>query len=183
MDRPVTTEHPGRPERSRKWIAGGVVLVLLALTLGFVFYVYPGQGIGPQQPIYFSHRIHAGVKQINCRFCHPYVDRSTRAGLPPMEKCFYCHKYIIPQHPQLVKELKHFEEKDPVRWVRIFFVPDYVKFRHEPHISWAKIDCSRCHGDVAAMDRLMTHNFQMGFCIQCHKERKAQTDCWLACHH
>jgi hypothetical protein len=166
-----------------RWIfwAGGV-----ALLLGVMFYLYalyPEANLGPQQPIYFSHRVHAGVKQINCRFCHPYVDRSENAGIPPMEKCFYCHKYIIPTHPQLVKEKEHYDQKVPVPWVRIFFVPDYVKFRHQPHINWGKLDCAECHGQVAAFDRLRPVNFEMGFCIACHKKLNAQIDCWLACHH
>ena len=168
---------------SRMRVALFCTCVLLLGVLAYLYYLYPREDIGPLQPIPFSHRVHAGVKQINCRFCHPYVDRSEHAGLPEMEKCFFCHKYIIPDHPQLVKEKEHFDTKNPVPWVQIFFVPDYVKFRHLPHIRWAKLDCSECHGAVQAKDRLVPVNFQMNFCITCHKERNAQTDCWLACHH
>jgi hypothetical protein len=168
------------PGSSRYWL--GVSLILAGLML-YLYYFYPGQQIGPVQPIPFSHRVHAGVKQISCRFCHPFVNRSQRAGLPSLEKCFFCHKYIIPMHPQLVKEKEHYDREIPVPWVRIFFVPDYVKFRHQPHIVLGKLQCGACHGDVAAMDRLQSVNFQMGFCIGCHKKMKAQLDCWLACHH
>jgi len=169
-----------RPMSWRYWFA--VTLLLVGVMLYFV-YLYPGQGIGPEQPIPFSHRVHAGVKQINCRFCHPFVNRSQRAGLPDMAKCFFCHSYIIPNHPQLVKEREHLDREQLVPWQRIFFVPDYVKFRHQPHIELGKFDCSACHGAVATMDRLRPVKFQMGFCIACHKKMKAQTDCWLACHH
>lgn len=168
------------PAKGFRWLW---VAILLMGTMLYLYYEYPEANIGPQQPIYFSHRVHAGVKQINCRFCHPYVERSQHAGLPTMAKCFFCHQYIIPSHPQLVKEKQHYEAKDPVRWVRIFFVPDFVKFRHQPHIAWGKVDCAVCHGLVNTADRLRPVNFQMGFCINCHKERNAQTDCWLACHH
>ena len=173
-------EQTYRPIRWNRWFA---VLALLAVTMLYLYYVFPGSGIGPQQPIYFSHRVHAGVKQIDCRFCHPFVARSDHAGIPAMEKCFFCHKYIIPMHPQLVKEKEHYDTNTPVPWIKIYYVPDYVKFRHQPHIVFGKLDCIQCHGDVQRMDRLRPVNFEMGFCIDCHKEKKAQLDCWLACHH
>lgn len=176
----VESEHQTSGER---WIIWAGVIALLMGTMFYLYVVYPEQDIGPQQPIYFSHRVHAGVKDINCRFCHPFVDRSENAGIPPLEKCFFCHEYIIPHHPQIVKEKQHYKDKVPVPWVRIFYVPDYVKFRHQPHINFGKLDCRECHGSVASLDRLKPVNFEMGFCIGCHKQRNAQIDCWLACHH
>ncbi len=167
----------------KKWYGWSGVAVLLIGVMLFLYYVYPTQDIGPQQPIFFSHRVHAGVKEINCRFCHPYVDRGRHAGLPTMEKCFFCHKYIITEHPQLVKEKQHLESKSPVPWVRIYYTPDFVKFKHQPHIVWGKIDCTVCHGPVSTMDRLRPIDFQMKFCIGCHKKMNAQTDCYLTCHH
>jgi hypothetical protein len=173
-----------KQDRTRsRWIVWAGVLALLMGVMFYLYALYPEADLGPQQPIYFSHRVHAGVKQINCRFCHPFVDRSENAGIPPMEKCFFCHQYIIPSHPQIVKEREHYDQKIPVRWLRIFYVPDYVKFRHEPHINWGKLDCTECHGAVATFDRLKPVNFEMNFCITCHKKKNAQIDCWLACHH
>lgn len=169
-----------RPLSWQYWL---IVSMLLMAVMLYLYYGYPGQGIGPEQPIPFSHRVHAGVKRINCRFCHPFVSRSQRAGIPSLEKCFFCHKYIIPMHPQLVKEKEHFDQGRPVPWRRLYFVPDYVKFRHPPHIVLGKLDCAVCHGPVETMDRLRPVNFQMGFCIGCHRKMKAQLDCWLACHH
>ncbi len=100
----VQGKQPVPRPRWGRWFSVGV---LLAGFMVYFFYAYPGQGIGPRQPIPFSHRVHAGVKAINCRFCHPYVERSEHAGLPEMEKCFFCHKYIIPTHPMLLKEKEH----------------------------------------------------------------------------
>lgn len=170
-------------KRTHKWYRWFWAVGLLAIGMLYFYYIFPNQNTGPKQPIFFSHRIHAGVKAINCRFCHPNVDRSEHAGLPEVEKCFFCHKYVIPMHPQIVQEKKHLDSKTPVPWVRIFFVPDFVKFRHLPHIQWAKLDCSQCHGQVQTKDRLERVNFQMGFCIGCHRKLNANTDCWLACHH
>ena len=167
------------PGRNYVWV--GIAGILVAVVV-YLYYSYPSFDIGPQQPIYFSHRVHAGVKEINCRFCHPFVERSPNAGIPPMEKCFFCHKYIIPQHPQILKEKEHFEQKKPVPWMRIFWVPDFVYFNHIPHIKWAGLDCTECHGDVKTKDRLQPVKFKMGFCITCHRKLGANLDCWLACH-
>ena len=165
----------------RGWLWLGLIAVLFAGLL-FFYWPYPHQWVGPVQPVYFSHRVHAGVKQINCRFCHPYVERSQNAGLPAVEKCFYCHEYIIPNHPEIQKEKSYYVNNQPVPWKRIFILPDFVYFRHIPHVKWANLDCSNCHGDVAQKDRLETKVFQMGFCIGCHRKLNAQLDCWLACH-
>jgi predicted CXXCH cytochrome family protein len=178
-DKPESGGRGGRSRRKYLWLG------LAAFVFAFMFYfmfAYPRGLVGPEQPIYFSHRIHAGVKGIDCRFCHPFVERSQNAGIPSVQKCFFCHKYIIPQHPQILKELEHFETKRPVPWIRIFFTPDYVFFHHRPHVGWNKIDCTECHGDVKSRDRLIPVNFQMGFCIGCHRKMGAQLDCWLACH-
>ena len=171
-------EQPTRPWAGMLWL---IVTALVLIAMLYLYYQYPQLNIGPQQPIYFSHRVHAGVKEINCRFCHPFAEYSTQPGIPEVSKCFFCHNYIIPLHPQLVTERWHLETKTPVPWKRIYYVPDHVKFNHAPHIK-KNIDCAVCHGDVKKLDRLVPLAFQMKFCITCHRERKAQLDCWLACH-
>jgi len=178
-DKPKTRARKDRPGRKYLWLA--LSALLFALMTYFMF-AYPRSFVGPKQPIPFSHRIHAGVKEINCRFCHSFVERSQNAGIPSIRKCFFCHKYIIPQHPEIQKELEHFQTRKPVPWIRIFFTPDYVYFHHRPHVGWNKIDCTQCHGDVKTRDRLVPVDFQMGFCVGCHRKWKAQLDCWLACH-
>jgi len=158
------------------------VIGLLFVALFYFYEIYPAASIGPAQPIPFSHRVHAGVKRIDCRFCHPFVERSENAGLPAVEKCFFCHKYIIPDHPDIVREKAYLDSNKPVLWVQAFWVPDFVFFRHQPHVRWAGLDCSECHGDVRSMDRLPRVDFEMGFCVKCHRKMEAELDCWLACH-
>ncbi|OPY66862.1 MAG: Class III cytochrome C family protein [Syntrophorhabdaceae bacterium PtaU1.Bin034] len=160
-----------------------MVLIGLLFAVMFYFYrAYPAARVGPVQPIPFSHRVHAGVKQIDCRFCHPYVERSQNAGIPSVQTCFYCHEYIIPAHPEIRRERAYLDSKRPVPWTRVFWVPEFVYFRHEPHVLLAGLDCANCHGNVRAQDRLRRVEFQMGFCITCHRKMNAQIDCWLGCH-
>ena len=167
----------------RRWKLAFLAIFITGVLMMFYFYAWPHRGIGPEQPIPFSHRVHAGTKQIACRFCHPFPDHSARAGLPEMSKCFYCHEYIIPLHPEILKEKQTLVTGRPIEWVRVFYVPDYVQFYHLPHTRWAQLDCIECHGQVEAQDRLQRRRFKMGFCVDCHRTLGAQLDCWLACHH
>jgi predicted CXXCH cytochrome family protein len=155
--------------------------VLLAAVFLYFFYAYPGASLGPEQPISFSHRVHAGVKQIQCRFCHPYVDRSINPGVPPVDKCLFCHRYIIANHPEILKEHEYYNSGTPTPWRKVFYLPEHVLFNHERHIK-KDVECAACHGEVSTMDRLAATRFQMGFCVQCHREKGANLDCWLACH-
>ena len=162
-----------------------VILMLLTTgsVLGFLYFFYhsPATNIGPVQPISFSHQIHAGIKNIQCRFCHPYVGRSIEPGLPPVEKCLYCHKYIIANHPEILKEHDYFNRNIPTPWRKVFYLPEHVLFNHERHIR-RKIQCVACHGDVRTMDRIKGKRFKMKLCIECHRSKNVNIDCWLACH-
>ena len=56
-----------------------------------------------------------------------------------------------------------------------------MRFNHAPHIR-ASVDCATCHGDVSQMsvaEHAVDHS--MGFCVNCHREKKASNDC-LTCH-
>ena len=162
-----------------------IILSILAVvfTLGFLYFFYAPleAGIGPVQPIPFSHRLHAGVKTIDCLFCHPYVGRSTFPGIPPVEKCLYCHNYIIPEHPEILKEHRYYNTRTPTPWVKVNYIPEHVLFNHQRHIK-REVACEQCHGEVKTMDRLASNHFKMGFCLQCHRKEKAPLDCWRSCH-
>jgi hypothetical protein len=159
------------------------VLLAIVVSLGFVYliFIYPHATAGIEQPIAFSHRVHAGHKAIDCRFCHPYVKRSTYPGVPPVEKCLFCHDHIIANHPEIKKEHEYFDTNTPTPWRKVNYVPEHVFFNHQRHIR-KEIDCEACHGRVQAMDRVIGRDFKMGFCLECHRDRNANIGCWLACH-
>lgn len=161
----------------------GLTMVSAVLVAAFLFFFYdtPGSDIGAAQPIPFSHRIHAGIKNIQCEFCHPYVSYSRFPGLPPVEKCLYCHNYIIANHFWIQKEHQYFNTGTPTPWKKVFYLPKHVLFDHQRHIQ-KQIECRQCHGAVETFDRLKGKAFYMDFCIGCHRQRNADVDCWLACH-
>jgi len=147
----------------------------------WLFYFPPASFIGPEQPIPFSHRLHAGVKQIQCQYCHPYVGQSNHPGLPPVEKCLHCHNYIIANHWWIQEEHRYYNSNTPTPWVKANFLAEHVLFNHQRHIRYG-IQCEACHGRMETMDRVKGKHFKMGFCVQCHQEKKVNLGCWLACH-
>ncbi len=84
---------------------------------------------------------------------------------------------------------------DPIAWIRIHRVPDFVAFDHSAHIA-ASVACQTCHGDVQTMERVrQVSDLTMGWCVNCHRAENATgrsiggkrrvnapTDC-SACHH
>ncbi len=174
--------------RYRQWLLGNLTPLLLSVAtivsvLAFLvlFYSTPGTDIGIEQPIPFSHRVHAGVKNIQCRYCHPYVDYSNHPGIPPVEKCLHCHNYIIANHPWIKEEHRYYNTQTPTPWRKANYLAEHVLFNHQRHIR-RNLACKECHGQVEQMDRIRGKYFYMEFCIQCHRERNANLGCWLACH-
>ena len=158
-----------------------LLIVLLVGAFFYYFYALPVWRIGPQQPIPFSHNVHVGIKQIQCQFCHPYVAYSNFPGIPPVEKCLFCHKYIIARHPEILKEHRYFDTETPTPWVKVNYIPEHVLFNHQRHIN-NKIACQECHGQVQNLQRMPYKDWRMAECIQCHRTKNANIGCWLACH-
>ncbi|HXW85464.1 MAG TPA: cytochrome c3 family protein [Candidatus Binataceae bacterium] len=137
-----------------------------------------------EQPVPFSHRIHAGVNQIPCQYCHEYARRSDNAGPPPIAKCVGCHgsSMIGGIQPVTRAWTDHTQPPFEIRWNRVYTLPDFVKFGHRQHIN-AGIECQECHGPVQTMDRVVpVKEINMGFCVDCHTQQHASLDC-VSCHH
>ncbi|MCC7476681.1 MAG: hypothetical protein IT425_14930 [Pirellulales bacterium] len=64
------------------------------------------QGYAPEQPIAYSHRLHAGDLQIDCKFCHSAAESGRFAGIPAAEVCMKCHRYVTAPYDQTLQELK-----------------------------------------------------------------------------
>ena len=183
---------------SRKLSSAALTLFLVGL-LTFVFRVLaqeqptpskaasnrsaPSQAPGDRsQPIAFSHRVHAGTNAIPCQLCHTYARRGPVAGIPSLQRCVQCHQTVTPEEPEVVKLMAYWKDKKPIAWVRVHDLPDFVRFTHKPHVA-AGVACQTCHGDVAKMEgAVQTESLSMGWCLNCHKERHAPTDC-LVCHY
>jgi hypothetical protein len=136
------------------------------------------------QPVPFSHRIHAGINKIPCEYCHEYARRSDNAGVPPIARCVGCHGSATTGGIQPVTRAWNNHRQPPfeIRWIRVYTLPDFVKFTHRPHIH-AGVACQHCHGPVETMDRIVpVVELNMGFCVECHTQRQATLDC-VACHH
>ncbi len=159
-----------------------VVAVVLAACLAWM-YILPMdlKDRSPVQPIAFSHKVHAGTNAINCLYCHRFAPRSPVAGIPSVAECLACHRFIAPDAPEIKKLAGYGERKEPIPWVRVYGVPDFVYFPHMMHIR-AGLPCGSCHGAVAAMDRITRSvKLEMGWCLACHRRHKASIDCWT-CH-
>ena len=136
-----------------------------------------------EQPLEFPHNIHAG-KQIACTdYCHEAVSTGPVAGLPSVRTCMICHNTIATDRPRIRQLTAMRERGEDFVWQRVYGYPPtaHVRFNHAPHIS-AKVECTTCHGNIAG-GTVAQHNVDltMGFCVNCHNERKASIDC-LACH-
>ena len=131
----------------------------------------------PDQPIKFSHKVHAGANKIDCKYCHSTAEYSKSAGIPAMELCMNCHVLVREGARsgkfEIAKVVEANETKKPVAWVRLHNLPDHVFFSHAQHVSIAKVDCKQCHGAVAEMDIMkQTSDLSMGWCINCHRQTK-----------
>ena len=137
----------------------------------------------PVQPIEFPHNVHVG-KKIGCtEYCHESVTTGPVAGLPSVRTCMICHNAIATDRPR-IKQITAMREKGvDLAWQRVYgyTTPAHVKFNHAPHIR-AKVECSTCHGNIGQQTVAQRNvDLNMGFCVTCHREKKAPTDC-LTCH-
>ena len=134
------------------------------------------------QPIDFSHHHHVTEIGLDCQMCHVYARRSQVAGIPSVQRCAGCHEQVLTDAPEIRRLIEFWENKEPIPWIRVHDLPDYVRFSHKRHFL-AGVNCAECHGDVGQMEHaVQVESLTMGWCLNCHQEREASRDC-LICHY
>jgi len=129
------------------------------------------------QPIAFSHKIHSTDNLIDCQYCHIYARRSSSSGVPPVAICVGCHKFVANNLAEVKKVLEYWDRQEPIPWVKIHDVPDFVRYPHYKHVNAKNeiypdgILCQECHGPIEMMDVVAQAKptfGQMGWCLECH---------------
>lgn len=128
------------------------------------------QGYAPEQPIAFSHKIHAGDFEIDCQYCHTGVEIGKSANIPSVNICMNCHSQIKVDSPEIQKLYAAQESGQPIEWVRVHNLPDLAYFNHSQHVKVGDIDCQTCHGEIQEMPVVKQYApLTMGWCIDCHR--------------
>jgi mono/diheme cytochrome c family protein len=129
------------------------------------------QGYAPTQPIKFSHKLHAGFYEIDCKFCHSGVEKGKSAVIPSANVCMNCHGELRRGSPEIQKIYNAIEKNEPIQWVRIHNLPDLSYFNHSQHVKVGGIECQTCHGEIQEMEVVQQVSLlTMGWCINCHRE-------------
>lgn len=162
-------------------------LLILLVCIGFQIKIIAHEAIDlgrtknymPDQPIKFSHKIHAGQNQIDCKYCHSNVNNSKSAGIPTASLCMNCHSVVregsITGKFEINKLYAALERNEPIQWVKVHSLPDHVFFSHAQHVNVGKVACEKCHGKVEEMHIVkQVSDLSMGFCVNCHRETNVQ---------
>jgi len=166
-----------------------VSLTALASFLGgagfAVWSLWPSRqavGYEPEQPFVFSHKIMAGDNKIPCLYCHTTAESGPHAGMPTVETCMNCHRFVQPKDangrlkPDIAALLEHVDPKTlepraPIVWKKVHDLSDFAYFDHARHTVNGRIPCADCHGPVEKMTRVRRINsFKMGWCLECHRK-------------
>lgn len=154
-------------------LAGAILGMAPLYLIGFVWYGASPKtvtvGYAPEQPVPYSHALHAGELGIDCRYCHTTVEDTALAALPPTETCMNCHTRVRANSVKLEALRQSWNAGTPVEWVKVHDLPDYVYFNHSAHVSRG-VGCVSCHGRVDQMDVVYQHEeLSMGWCLDCHR--------------
>jgi len=151
----------------------GAVLVGTAAIGGIWYYFTPEYtrvGYQPIQPVAFSHAIHVDQVGMDCRYCHNGVEESWYSNVPSASLCLNCHNQILKDSPKLALVRESAAAGEPIPWVQIHKVPDYVYFNHSVHVNRG-ISCVECHGQINQMDEVyQAQSLSMTFCLECHRQ-------------
>lgn len=168
------------------------VVVFIIAAVGFkttidgLYSIGVQQDYQPKQPIAFSHKLHAGAYEINCKYCHTGVMKGKQANIPSPNICMNCHTQIKQESPEIqkiyaaigydVKTASYSGKQKPIEWVRIHNLPDLAYFNHAQHVNVGAIECQTCHGPIQEMEVVKQYSLlTMGWCIDCHRKTEVNT--------
>ena len=156
-----------------KVIGALVGLGLVGGVGAYTYYSHPTvieTGYTPVQPVPYSHKLHAGNLGLDCFYCHSTVYKAAYAAIPATETCMNCHVKVKDKSPRLDLVRKSYETGQPVPWVKIHRLPDFVYFNHQAHIQ-AGVSCVSCHGRVDQMIEVKQEKpLNMAWCVACHRD-------------
>ena len=133
---------------------------------------YTDVGYRPEQPVPYSHKLHAGDMGMDCRYCHNTVERGAMAAIPPSATCMNCHDLVKTESARLEKVRESAATGIPVPWVRVHQLPDFAYFNHSAHLA-AGVGCASCHGRIDQMTVVeMEKPLSMSWCLDCHRDPK-----------
>lgn len=135
------------------------------------------------QPLPFSHTVHTATAKLVCQDCHAAPAKfGAEMGFPPAGNCMLCHILIAKEKPAIRKLAEFAAAKEPIPWVRVYRLADFVFFDHRYHLM-NQAKCEDCHGKVAEQD-VATDELgatKMVFCQGCHTKTRASGGC-ATCH-
>lgn len=164
-------------------IFGGLCLYIDALANNKIVFGY-NNGYAPDQPIPYSHELHAGKYNIDCKYCHVGAETGRHASVPSLNICMNCHLVVAVGSPHIQKMTKAYRAGEPIEWEKVHLLPDHVKFNHAPHVAAGKA-CQECHGQIQEMEVVSQYSsLSMGWCVNCHRkpENNAPVHC-STCHY
>ncbi len=130
---------------------------------------YTRVGYQPEQPVNFSHQIHAGQLGMDCRYCHSFVEVAAHSNVPTTQTCMNCHTQVQKENPKLAPVRESWTTGKSIEWVQIHKTPDYVYFNHSAHVNRG-VSCVSCHGKVNEMPVVYhAEPHSMAWCLECHR--------------
>lgn len=152
---------------------GGGVAAVVLVTLGVWYYFSPKNlqvGYAPEQPVAYSHAMHAGQLGMDCRYCHANVERSAHAMVPATQTCMGCHALVKADSAKLGPVRASWETGESIAWVKVHVLPDHTYFNHGAHLA-AGVGCSTCHGRIDKMEVVrIAEPIAMQWCLACHRD-------------
>ena len=151
-------------------IGSAAVVLMLAIWVVPVMGYNTEERFAPEQPVPFSHKHHVSGRGLDCRYCHTTVEKSASAGMPSTAICMTCHSQIWTNAAMLAPDRQSLAQNVPLRWTRVYTLPDYVFFDHSIHIAKG-VGCTECHGPIGDMALTWkARTLYMSWCLSCHRD-------------